>query len=186
MSAGAVAERYAQAIFELGVETGQLATITEQFRKVAEVYEESHELRTALDNPVLEEGARLQILEEVATRVGATGIALNALKVMVRRRRTNALPEVAEQLTKLSDDQQGLVRASVTSAVPLSEAYLSQLKEKLERATQRRVILEERQDPSLIGGVITKLGDNILDSSVAGRLAALERKLLLGASSQQA
>src|SRR5690606_17596514 len=86
-SAGAVVERYAQAIFELGLETGELGAISEGLRAVAEVYSNSRDLRVALESPVLDEARRQEILREGAERVGVRGTALNALRVLAQRRR---------------------------------------------------------------------------------------------------
>lgn len=185
-SAGAVVERYAQAIFELGLETGELGAISEGLRAVAEVYSNSRDLRVALESPVLDEARRQEILREVAERVGVRGTALNALRVLAQRRRLAILPELARELTRLSDEQQGVLRASVTCAAPLPESYFQSLVQKLEASTRKKVVLERREDPSLIGGVVLRIGDSILDGSIRGRLNQLERRLLAEASAGQA
>lgn len=178
MSEGAVAERYAQAIFELAAEANELGPVTEQLRKVAEVWTQSHELRVALENPVVGDAQRAGILADLASRLGVRGTALNALQVVASRRRLSALPAIARQLTRLSDQQQGVLRASIVSAQPLPDSYYQSLVSKLEAATKKKVLLEKHQDASLIGGVVARIGDSIIDGSIKGRLGELEKKLL--------
>lgn len=180
MSEGAVAERYAQAIFELAAETNELGSVTEQIRKVSEVWSESAELRAVLENPVVDEAQRASVLSDIAARLGVRGTALNSLKVLASRRRLAALPAIARQLTRLSDEQQGVLRASITSAQPLPDSYYQSLVSKLEAATKKKVMLEKHQDASLIGGVVARIGDSIIDGSIKGRLNELEKKLVAG------
>jgi F-type H+-transporting ATPase subunit delta len=173
-----LADRYARAIFELGVENDQLKQLTDQFQQIAEVYAGSHELRVALENPVVDESKRDAVLKDVAARLQLSELATNSLRVLAARRRLRALPEIARRLASMSDDKAGIVRATVISAVPLSEAHYQALSAELERATQKKVVVERQHDPSLIAGVVTRIGDKTIDGSLKGRLAELESQLL--------
>jgi F-type H+-transporting ATPase subunit delta len=185
-SAGAVVQRYAQAIFELGLESQELGAISDQIRAMADAWSSSRELRLALEDPVLEETRRQALLAEVAQRLGIHGAALNALRVMAERRRLSALPEVARELTRLTDEHNGVLRASVTSAAPLPESYFQSLTQKLEASTHKKIVLERQEDPSLIGGIVLRIGDSIIDGSIRGRLDQLERRLLASSTTAQA
>jgi F-type H+-transporting ATPase subunit delta len=173
----AVAERYARAIFDLGVEAGQLEALTGQIRNFSETYTASRELRSVLDNPLIELAKRQAILQEVAARVGLTGVGLNAVRFVAQRHRLSSLPGIARRLASLADEKAGVIRATVTSAGPLPESFYERLVKELEGATQRKVALDRKQDPSLIAGVVTRIGDNTIDGSVKGRLAEIERQL---------
>jgi len=173
-----LADRYARAIFELGVESNQLKPLTDQIQRIAEVYAESHELRVALENPVVDEAKRDAVLKDVSARLQLSELATNSLRVLAARRRLRALPEIARRLATLSDETAGIVRATVISAVPLSEAHYQALSAELERATQKKVVVERQHDPSLIAGVVTRIGDKTIDGSLKGRLAELESQLL--------
>jgi F-type H+-transporting ATPase subunit delta len=173
-----VAERYARAILELADEAKQLSQVTEQIRSVAEAYEESGELRAITGNPAIESGARDALLKELGARLSLSPVAMNAVRLMARRGRLSALPDVAETLARLADQKVGVLRATVTSARPLSEEYYERLAAELEKRTSRKIILERREDPTLIGGVVTHIGDHTIDGSLKGRLAALGRQLL--------
>jgi F-type H+-transporting ATPase subunit delta len=173
----AVAERYARAIFELGVESGQLEALTDSIRSFAESYAASRELQGVLGNPLVELSKREGILLDVAARVGLTGVGLNALRFVAKRNRLSSLPDIARRLASLADEKARVVRATVTSAGPLPEEFYERLIKELESATERKVTLDRKQDPSLIAGVVTRIGDNTIDGSVKGRLAEIERQL---------
>ncbi len=178
MSQSTVAERYARAILELADEAGQLSQITDQVNSVAAAFAESAELRAITTNPAVEGSARDLMLKDIGERLGLSMIAMNALRLMARRGRLHALPEVAVMLAHLADEKVGVLRATVTSAEPLSEDYYQKLASELEKRTSRKILLERRQDPTLIAGVVTRIGDHTIDGSLKGRLAALERQLL--------
>jgi F-type H+-transporting ATPase subunit delta len=88
-----------------------------------------------------------------------------------------ALPEIAERLARLADERRGVVRATVTAAAPLPESFYERLTRELEALTGKNIALERRQDPSLIAGVVTRIGDNTIDGSLRGRLERLGRQL---------
>lgn len=178
MSHAAVADRYARAIFELGVETGQLDPFAKQLQSVAEVYSASAELRHALENPVIADAERDGLLQELTRRLGTAPLLVNALRLMAVRRRLRALPELVARLTRLADAHVGVLRATVTSAETLSEPYYEQIARVLGQKTQRKVVVDRRVDSSLIAGVITRIGDTVVDGSLKGRLRELERQLL--------
>lgn len=178
MISSAIVERYARAIFELGVESGQLTQLTEQVRRFAETYAGSRELRMVAENPLVPDEQRDAVLKEVGARLGLGELAVNAVRLLAQRRRLSALPDVAKRLGGLADEKAGIVRAKVVSAAPLSEDFYTKLAQKLEAKTRMKVVIEREQDPSLIAGVVTKIGDNTIDGSLKGRLQALERTLL--------
>ncbi len=178
MSDAAVAERYARAVFELGVEAGQLEKLLQDLAKAAELFAGSSELRGVLGNPLVGEDARESLLKDLASRASLGELATNTLRLLSRRRRLAVLPDIARLLGKFSDERAGILRATVLTAVALPESVYTELKAKLEAATNKKVVLERKQDPSLIGGIVTKIGDNTIDGSIKGRLAEMERQLL--------
>ena len=173
-----LAERYALAVFELGTESGQLQQLTDQLRALSEAYSSSDDLRSVLDNPLVDDARRSAIIDALASRLGLGRLAKNTVRLLARRHRMNLLVDLARALSRLADERAGIVRATVTSARPLSDAFCRQLTSELERLTRRKILLERQLDPSLIGGVVTRVGDSAIDGSLRGRLADLERQLL--------
>jgi F-type H+-transporting ATPase subunit delta len=178
VSIGAAAERYARAIFELGAETGQLEQLSQELAEFAVSLSEVVILRRALENPVLSEAQREGVLREVAGQARLSQLATNSLLLLLRRRRLGSLPAIVRRLRSLADEKGGIVRATIVSAGSLSETYFRQLKQSLEQALGKRVIVEHEEDPQLIGGILTRIGDNTFDGSIKGRLEELERQLL--------
>lgn len=178
MSYENIARRWARAVFELGKESNTLSTLSRDLTSFAEVYTENAELSGVLENPLVPEPARDAILSEVADRIGVSETAKSTLRLLGQKRRVVALPEIARQLARLVDEGAGVMRAEVTSAGPLTEAYLVRLKGELEKATGKTVVITHKQDKSLIGGVITRLGDQVIDGSVRARLEGFRESLL--------
>jgi F-type H+-transporting ATPase subunit delta len=177
MSLSTVAERYGRAIFELGLENNQLGDLVGQITDFAATYRQNPELASILENPLIEQPQREAILRDVAARVGLDGVGLNAVRLLAARRKLRALPEIAKKVQKEADRHAGVVRATVTSAAPLADSFYQRLQAELEAAISRRIVLERREDPSLIAGVVTRIGDHTIDGSIRGRLAEIERQL---------
>lgn len=170
MSYDAIGRRYARAIFEIGKEEGNATAIAEQLRAFAEVYGANAELRTVLENPMVAEDKQSAIVVEIAQRLGAGPTTQRALRVITQQRRLKAIADVSRHLDRMVDDDAKVVRAEVMSAAPLGEAFLSKLRAELERATGSKVVLSHTVDASLIGGVVTRIGDRVIDGSLRSRL----------------
>ncbi len=173
----AVARRYAKAILELGLESGTVDTFVREIGDAAASFAASSELETALDNPLIPLETKRAIITEIADRQQAGQLTKNTLHLLVDRRRIKFLPEISATLREMNDARRGLLRAEVTSATPLSDAYYLRLGEQLERMTGRKVAIDKKTDPSLLGGVVTRIGDLIYDGSLRARLGALRTTL---------
>lgn len=178
MISGAVASRYARAIYELGAEAGSPDALVDEIGRVARAYDESAELRAALDNPLVAFDAKKGILAELADRLGLSATAKHTLFLLNDRRRLRALPAIAQRLREASDQKKGVLRAEVVSAAPLGDAYLERLRAQLEKMTGKKVVLDKREDPSLIAGVVARIGDTVYDGSLRARLTQLKTALL--------
>jgi F-type H+-transporting ATPase subunit delta len=178
MSTGAVAERYAQALFELGVESGTLSALADKLSDFALTYGSSRELRGALNNPVLSNEQRKALVSEVARKLGVPEIGIKGLLFMSQRGRLPALGATVQRLTELADEKNGILRASVTTATSMPESYYQSLSSQLSAATQKKIVLERSVDDDLVGGAIARVGDMLIDGSVRGKLQKLERDLL--------
>jgi F-type H+-transporting ATPase subunit delta len=178
MSHENIARRWGRAVFELGKESNSLAALNRDMASFAEVYSSSRELSGVLENPLVPEPAREAILRDIAARLSLSETATSTLRLLSKKRRIVALPEIARYLARLVDADANVVRAEVTSAGPLTEAYLNRLKSELEKATGKTVVISQKQDKSLIGGVITRIGDQVIDGSVRARLDGFRESLL--------
>ena len=178
MIAGVVARRYARALLELGSEIGQLDALVEEMSAVAESYEGSPELQSALENPLFPYAVKKNILTELAQTIGLGQTARNTLLLLNDRRRMRALPGIAKLLREMNDKKKGLLRAEVVTAAPLSDAYYARLQQQLEKMTGKQVVLDKREDPTILAGVITRIGDTLYDGSLRSRLHEIKHALL--------
>jgi F-type H+-transporting ATPase subunit delta len=145
---------------------------------IADTYDKSEDLQRALDNPLVAADAKKAILTEIADKSGVTPTVKHTLLLLGDRRRLHALPAIAQLLREMSDAKQGVLRAEITTAVRLSDSYYAKLQAQLEKMTGQKVALDRHEDPSILAGVIARIGDRVYDGSLRSRLAQLGNSLL--------
>jgi len=175
---GVIAKRYATALLELGSESGQLDGFVDDIGKAAGAYEASAELRAMLDDPLIQLAAKKAVLTEIAEKLGLSAMPKNALSLLLDRRRIRALPAIAARLREMADAKRGILRAEVSTAMPLPEEYFEQLQKQLERITGRRVALDRKLDPALVAGVVVRVGDTMYDGSLVARIRQMKEQML--------
>lgn len=176
--AGSVARRYARALFSMGVDGGNFEQFGRELEELASLWAASPELRQALENPVFKPAEKRAVLERVLPRVTPTREVQKFVLLLLDRRRISALAAIARAYREMADIHTGRVRALVTSAQPLSPPETDRVRRSLEQRTGKKVLLETAVDPTLIGGVVARVGDLVLDGSVRAQLANLRDKLL--------
>jgi F-type H+-transporting ATPase subunit delta len=172
-----VARRYARAVFELAKDEGKLADVTKELGAVAEAYEASTELRALEFAPGLTDEDRIGVVSAIATKAGGSDLTVRTVGMLAERQRLAILPDLVAQLGEMADAELGVIRAQVTSAKPLSSDYRGRLKKKIEEATGRKVIVSYGEDESLIAGIVTQVGDRVVDGSLRGKLDDLAESL---------
>ena len=170
--------RYADAAFEIALRDGSVETWRQELDTAA-VTSTSGELEKILANPALPLDQRVTVAEKVFAKL--SGPVRNLVLLMVRRNRIEQLPRVAAEFRRLDNARQGITIATATSAAPLDKAEIKALTERMEKFTGGRVELEVQVDPSLLGGVVVRVGDRLIDGSVRGRLERLRNQLVSGA-----
>jgi F-type H+-transporting ATPase subunit delta len=175
---GSVARRYAKALFEIGVSKGNFELLGEELANLASLYTDSRELRQTLENPVFSGTQKRRIVEAVLPRVAQNPMIYNFALLLVERRRIDTLPMISRAYQELTDAQLGRVRAVVTSAKPLDLVTEGEIQRALERRTGKKVLMKSEVDPNLIGGVVARVGDLVLDGSLRTRLASVGNKIL--------
>ena len=173
----AVARRYARAVFELAKEEGNLAEVTKELTAVAEAYEASTDFQALELTPGLTDEDRTAVVAAIAQQAGGGELTVRTLQLLAERQRLSVLPDLVELLGEMADDALGVVRAHVTSAQPLSDGYRARLKQKIEQATGKKVLCTFETDETLLAGIVTKIGDRVVDGSVRGKLNALAESL---------
>lgn len=182
MIASGVAKRYARALFELATEQGQVEKIGQALDAVATALQQSDELWGVVENPKHPLEVKRNVMQAIAERVGAPITVTHALMMLTERRRLRHLRAIADAYQSMAEEKAGRLRAEVVSAAPLPDAYYRELEATLSEVTGRKVTLVRRTDPSLIGGVVAKVGDTVFDGSIRNRLRDIRHQLLVAAS----
>jgi len=176
------ARRYAQAIFALAREDNSYDRWCSELEQIAALFAIPLAAK-ALTSPVLSAERKVAVIEtEVPDLQPRTR---NLLRLLAHHNRLRLLPEIASALRELVNRARGIATARVTTAVPLDAAAQELLAERLGRYLGQQVELETTVDPSIIGGVIARVGDLLLDGSVRGRLEALRRRLLVASGASR-
>lgn len=178
MIAGSIARRYAKALLEIGVAQRNFDALNRELERVAALYHDSKELSEVLANPVFPLARRQGVVEELVRRLALSKVIRNFLLLLLDRGRIAYLPSIAREHRALVDLQAGRLRARVTVAKALGPQLEARIKATLEKKTGRAVLLETREDPSIIGGVVTQVGDLVYDGSVRTQLQTLREQLL--------
>jgi F-type H+-transporting ATPase subunit delta len=140
---------------------------------------EERGLEAVLANPAIALDQRLDAAGQVFSRLSRP--VTNLILLLVRRRRIEQLPRVAAEFRRLDDRRNGLTHATATSAAPLGADEIRAITARLEAMTGDRIALETAVDPALLGGVVVRVGDRLIDGSVRGRLERLRNQLASGA-----
>lgn len=178
MIAAHISRRYARALLELGTENGNLDALVDEVARMAAAWHDSAELRAVVETPTVSLDVKKTILREVTAKLALGTVTANTVLILTDRRRLRLIGEISQFLREMNDAKKGLVRAEVTTAVPLSDAFYSRLKEQLERLTGKHVALDKKHDPAILGGVVARIGDQVFDSSIRTRLQSLKNALL--------
>jgi F-type H+-transporting ATPase subunit delta len=175
-----VAKRYAKALLELGKEEGQMEQYGQELAEMVATFDASPELEKVLANPAIERDARKRVLEAVLEKMGLSPMVNNFFRLLMDRGRINQTRNILMVYERLLDEAKGITRAQVTTAAPLSDDDVAKLAEALKQVAGREVQIEVKEDPSLIGGVVARIGDLVLDGSVKTQLESLKESLRRG------
>lgn len=169
-----VAGRYASALFELAKDQKKVAEVEGGLNTVQKLLETSDDFVRMVRNPVFSADDQSKALAAVTAKVGVTGLAANFMQVLARNRRLFALPEMIRAFREIAARDRGEVSADVASAHALSEAQMKSLADALKASVGKDVKIHAKVDPSLLGGLVVKVGSRMLDSSLKTKLNALK------------
>jgi F-type H+-transporting ATPase subunit delta len=180
MLKGAIARRYAGAIFDIGMKQNTLDRTLEDVQEIAKLFS-MRKLAYLLREPnIPAERKETAIRQGLASKVLPT--SLNLALLVVQRGLVDLMPNIARELNQLVLDQKNEATAEVTTATKLDTATQSRVQHALERMTGRKIMLETRVQPNILGGVVARVGDKVIDGSVERRLKLLQQQLLTGVS----
>lgn len=169
-----LARRYAKALFTVGKEKTTFEEYNQILQGVAELYVSNPEVVDALTNPLYPVDIKEKVMDGMIKSMGVDRIMGNFLRLLVQKKRTEILPEIAEEFQVMVDDEKNISHGNVISAIELSADLQANVQATLEKLTGKKVKLTTSVDPSIIGGIIAKVGDLVLDGSIKTQLAGLK------------
>ena len=172
-----IAGRYAQAVFDLVKDQGGLDALATQVDSLGTALKDSADLRTLIGSALYSREQQENAIAAIAAKMGLSPLLTNTLRLMAQNRRLFALPQLLSRLNTLIADARGEVTADVVSAVALSDEQKQRLTATLAEKSGKTVKLNTRVDESLIGGMIVRLGSQMIDSSIKSKLASLQNAM---------
>lgn len=169
-----LAKRYAKALFAIGKEEGKYEAYSEALTAVAALFESNPEVEDALTNPLYPADVREKAMAAIIEAMDADKVMGNFLNLLVEKKRAAILPEIAEEFKIMVDEEKNISHGTVVSAVELDTDLQDKIKATLEKITGKKVELTASVDPSIVGGMIAKVGDLVLDGSIRTQLASLK------------
>jgi len=176
-SVSGVSGRYATALFELARDENSIDPVTADLDKFDALLNESAELKRLVRSPLFAAEVQLKALSAVLDKAGITGIAANFLKALTANRRLFAVSDVIGAFRALVAKFKGEASAEVTVAEPLSDKNVDALKQALKSVSGKDVTLNVKVDPSIIGGLVVKLGSRMVDSSLRTKLNSIKNAM---------
>jgi F-type H+-transporting ATPase subunit delta len=176
----AVARRYAKALLLIGKEDGQTDSYRKELNGFAELLQQEDALNRAITNPQYESSSRRNVLQAVIEKLDISRTMQSFFLLLFDKGRIGFVDSINEFYQKLADELKGIARASLVSATELSGDTVEKIRAALSRKTKRDIILEVEQDPALIGGIVTKIGDLVWDGSIKTQLSNMRETLKRG------
>ena len=171
-------KRYAKAFLDIGIETSNHRALQGQLRDLATAFQKSADFRTVVSNPSIRIDERRATIRAIGQGAGWNPMMVNLALLLVDKDRMKYVGDIADELDRLVDLHDGNVRATVTTATKLEQTQIESIKAALIAMTGKQVILSTEVDPLLIGGVMTRIGDKVLDGSVRTQLNTLRQTIL--------
>jgi F-type H+-transporting ATPase subunit delta len=177
MSTRASAGRYARALLDVVIKEGNPEQVEQELATLAGLFSGDSELQRALANPAVPVAAKRKVVESILSRTRPTPALGKLLLMLADRDRLTLVPELAEVYRERLMEHQQVIRAEVTTAVPISAERVAQFEKRIAAATGRRVTMTATVDSSLIGGAVARVGSIVYDGSIATQLSKMRERL---------
>ena len=180
MSNSRLSKRYARALFNLGGEDGSFGRYGQELEEFTNLCKENTELMKAISNPIFATEDRKKVLQSVLKKSGFSDLVKNFLNLLLDKNRIGAIEAITEHFAKLTDEASNIFHAEIITAKPLHDKDLDKLLNSLVKLTSKEIKPEVKEDHDLIGGIVVKIGDLVLDGSVKAQLEGLKESFRRG------
>ena len=178
MIPGSVAKRYAKALVEVAAASNELDGVRRDLHALADLLREHRDLRQFVANPSVSRRDAGEVIKDIGTAMEVKPLTATFLQILLEGGRLAGLEAILRAYELLVDERLGRVKAVVTSAAPLEADAQERLRRRLGDVTGKDVYLELRQDPALLGGVVTQIGSRVYDGSLKTQLVRLRDELV--------
>ncbi len=178
----AIARRYAKALLLIGKEDGQTEQYRQELEGVANLMMAQKGLADTVANPLYNSDERKKVFEGVIGKLKLSKVMSSFLLLLFEKGRVSFIISINEFFQKLADELKGVAKASLVSATELSEETIEKIRSSLSKKTGKEIVLDVQQDPGLIGGIVTRIGDLVLDGSIKTQLLNMRESLKRGES----
>ncbi len=175
-----LAQVYARSLFQVALEQGKLDELREQLGQFADALDQNRDLSVFFFSPYFSTKEKQEALSRILD--GADPILLNFLKLLIENHRMPVIFRIRQEYKRLWDEENKTLPVEITSAIALDENTTESLGKTIGERTGRKVMLAARVDPDILGGIIIRVGNSILDASIRNRLEQLRRHVAQGAS----
>ena len=175
-----LAQVYARALFQAALEKGRLDELREQLAQFADALDQNHELTVFFFSPYFSTKEKQEALGGLLD--GADEIFINFLKLLIENHRMPVIFRIRDEYERLWEEENRTLPVEITSAIALDEATTESLGKTIGERAGRKVTLAAHVDPNILGGIIIRVGNSILDASIRNRLEQLRRHVAQGAS----
>ncbi|MFC1867460.1 ATP synthase F1 subunit delta [Thermodesulfobacteriota bacterium] len=180
MSDSRLSKRYARALFGLGQEDGSFKQYGQELKEFTSFFKEKADFGQAVSNSVFTVEDRQKVLKAALDQSGFSDLVKNFLNLLLDKNRIGAIEVITEHYARLTDEASNIAHAEITTAKPLKKETLDKVVKSLEGLTSKEIKSDLREDPDLIGGIIVKIGDLVLDGSVRAQLEGLKESFKRG------
>ena len=180
MSESRISKRYAGALFSLGQEDGSFSTYGKELDEFKDFYLKNYDFGNAVSNPIYKLEERKSILKFVLDKSNFSDLVKNFLNLLLEKNRIGSIEAISDKYSELTDEVSNIAHAEIITARPLQDDALRKVVESLEAMTSKDIKSEVKEDPELIGGIVVKIGDLVLDGSVKAQLEGLKESFKRG------
>jgi F-type H+-transporting ATPase subunit delta len=184
MASRASARRYARALFDVVAKSGDVDATLAELKVLGAAITGHADLERALTSPGVPLGAKQNVMRELIALQPVSKVVARLMTLIVENDDVNELAVVVEEFEQRVLDLHQVVKAEITSAVPLAADKVAAIQASLAAAAGSRVVVTSRVDPALLGGVVAKVGSRVYDGSIARHLARIRARLVNGESLQ--
>jgi F-type H+-transporting ATPase subunit delta len=180
LSDSRISKRYAGALFSIGQEDGSFATYGKELQDFKDFFLKNTDFGNAISNPIYKLEERKSVLKYVLGKSNFSNLVKNFLNLLLDKNRMDSIEAIADKYAMLTDEASNIAHAEVITARPLQDDTLQKVVNSLKEMTSKNIKAEVKEDPELIGGIVVKIGDLVLDGSVKAQLEGLKESFRRG------